>query len=528
VTRTNRLPRIAGALLLAIAFAAGIWFRFAGLARLPFWLDEAYSAYAADHGWYFLWHVVPTYETHPPFYYSLLHFWRGLFGDGTLALRIPGALCGVATIGAAAFAGRALAAALALRPHQRHWLVCAMAGLVALHPDLIAMSRDVRPYPVMALVYGAALIPLMRIAGARPALPHRPLAAYALCEALMLWLHSLGPLFAGAMGMALLAVIEMRRLDRRDWAWLAGSQVAAILVWLPAALILRDQAPTWIASTWLVFRPATLWQSLGLLYAAPPLRARWLGLLLALFGLALLVCDRRGRRIGFALGLLAIVPTAASLAITLAVSPVFLTRTLSAVALPALLVMTRGLALPGRMRFAMLLPLAALLWPMATVDRAILHAPPNEDWYGTIRWLAARARPGDELWAYPNESALPFVYAARDLGFGISIRAIPTIVPSIGARGMLPTGSRGVVSLYPDDIARLAASPQAQAPCTIWLLRTGPWTYDKGDAMLNALSRRREDVGDWEAEPIEIAGLRRAGGCPPSVPGRLAAAPATR
>ncbi len=70
----------------------------------PLWLDEAYSAYAAGKGFRFLWHVVPLYETHPPFYYTLLRLWTLGFGDGLMALRALGLLCGIATLAAAAVA----------------------------------------------------------------------------------------------------------------------------------------------------------------------------------------------------------------------------------------------------------------------------------------------------------------------------------------------------------------------------------------------------------------------------------------
>ena len=42
----------------------------------PLWLDEAYSAWFSAQSWHVLWTDVPTYETHPPFYYSLLKLWR--------------------------------------------------------------------------------------------------------------------------------------------------------------------------------------------------------------------------------------------------------------------------------------------------------------------------------------------------------------------------------------------------------------------------------------------------------------------
>src|SRR3569832_2211956 len=81
------------ALLGLIGLAVRAWH----IASEPFWLDEAYSAYAADKDWNFLLHVVPKFETHPPLYYSLMHIWAGLFGDGLLAMRMPGLLAGLAT-----------------------------------------------------------------------------------------------------------------------------------------------------------------------------------------------------------------------------------------------------------------------------------------------------------------------------------------------------------------------------------------------------------------------------------------------
>ena len=66
------------ALLGLIGLAVRAWH----IGSEPFWLDEAYSAYAADHDWSFLLHVVPRFETHPPFYYSLMHVWAQAFGDG--------------------------------------------------------------------------------------------------------------------------------------------------------------------------------------------------------------------------------------------------------------------------------------------------------------------------------------------------------------------------------------------------------------------------------------------------------------
>ncbi|WP_174286317.1 hypothetical protein, partial [Sphingomonas bacterium] len=57
----TRVGSVATAALLAAAAIAGLMLRYRGIADEPLWLDEAYSAFAADHGWRFLWRVVPKY-----------------------------------------------------------------------------------------------------------------------------------------------------------------------------------------------------------------------------------------------------------------------------------------------------------------------------------------------------------------------------------------------------------------------------------------------------------------------------------
>ena len=73
-------------------------FRVLGEIERPLWLDEAYSAWFSSRSWHVLWTEVPTYEPHPPFYYSLLKVWRALAGDSALALRSLSWLFAVAAI----------------------------------------------------------------------------------------------------------------------------------------------------------------------------------------------------------------------------------------------------------------------------------------------------------------------------------------------------------------------------------------------------------------------------------------------
>lgn len=513
-------PWLIAAILAAIAIvAAGLWFRAAHALRDPFWLDEAYSAYAAARGWHFLWHVVPLYETHPPFYYSLVRAWTLLAGDSLAGHRSLGLVCSAATLGVVIAIAREI---------SRRWpaafgtglpLMLAMLALAAFSPSLVEMAREVRPYPVMILVYAVtlwALLRLGRIAERDGRIARGPFAVYLCGLALMLWLHNLGPLYGAAIGLAFLALVARRGLPAKDWALFVIGHLLVALVWLPALLILADQAPMWVKSTWLKFSfDAMIWR-LALLWAAPGMIATVVGAVLGLGGFVAALRLREGWRLALALALLAGLPVALSILLSVLVTPVFIVRTMTPVAVPALVLLSIGaVGLVGEAlwlrlgRWALLAAFAILAIQMAILDKRARDGGPMQNWYGTVDWLAARYRPGDQLWAYPNEGALPFDYAVRDRGMHILTRPIPTAIPTLdgGPGAWNPTGSRGVFSLPPARLEAIARGGDGIR--TIWLLRLGANAYDKGDVLLHALERNRVRVGRWKSGPIEIIGLRR-------------------
>jgi mannosyltransferase len=327
-----------------------------------------------------------------------------------------------------------------------------------------------------------------------------PWAAYLLAQALLFWLHNLGALYVAGLGLGLLIMCGPLVLIRQHAKAFFLGHIAVLLVALPAFLILLDQAPTWTKSTWLSFDPANLPDKLLLIYGVPGLGGLLCALVLAGFAVW------RGGRVAGALAVIAAVPVILSLGLTLAIAPVFLPRTLVGVGVPFVLLIALGASTKGlmpRAAFGMLL----LLTVMRLV--AIQKLPPAENWYGATAWLKARVQPGDMIYAYPNEGALPLHYALRESGMTIPIRAIPEPVPSHDPTGWYPTGSRGVVSLPQARLEEIAGDPVSQRVPTIWLLRLGPGKYDPGDGFVKALSRGRTQVGLWHQEPIHIIGLRR-------------------
>jgi len=495
----------------AAAILAGALFRFHGAATYPLWLDEAYSAFAADHPFAFIWRMVPQYETHPPVYYSMVRLWGLLTGKGLLARRMLGLLCGLATVWVAGAVAARLGRQTRMGARERAWLAAGMLILVALQPLLLGMSRQVRPYPVMILVYALSLLPLLRLVAdgvARRSLSRAAIAGFFACEALMLWLHSLGPLFGLAMTLALAAAVLRPGLRRGDWVWLIAGQAIVGLLYLPAFLIMLHQARTWVKTGWVVFDPADVPSTVAQIWLDWNGWACLIGMALAVAGAALPLRRIGGVRLLGILLLMAGLPVLLSILLSATVSPVFLARTLSPAAIPALLLVALGLAWPGRGAWAALAGFVLVVGSMVGIDRELAKGGPPQDWYGALAWLEPRMAPGDVVWAYPNEGALPLAYALRDQGRTLPWRQVPAPMPALAAPGFHPTGSMGAVSLYPAQIDALVRTGEARRPPTIWLLRLSPELYDKGDAMLHALERERGEVGHFQSRQIDLIGLR--------------------
>jgi mannosyltransferase len=517
---SRRLPstrwQLAFVLLALGIIALGIGFRIWHLSANPLWLDEGYSAYAAAKGFDFLWHVVPLYETHPPFYYSLLRIWTLCFGDSVLALRSLGLLGGILTIGVCALAARELGKLLKLDQADHGMLILFATMLMALATLPIEMSRAVRPYALIILVYTSLIALVLRLArrtDSGQSLGSGAFVLYLVFLTLLLWLHNMGILYAAAVGMAFLTLCLRPSLSKRDWYALVAGHLAVFLLWLPALLILSGQAPTWIKSTWLTLPPGhrLIWY-VTRLFVVP----EGISLLAALFLIAMAWSSVRRAplklRVVGALSILMFLPVALSIGISLLVAPVFILRVLSAVAVPACLLFALApLSTSHLRRAAGLVALAILTVQLVISDIAYRQLPPPENWYGAVAWLHKRMQPGDVVFAYPNEGALPFRYAVRDKGLIMPTRPIPTDIPTLdgGPGAWNPTGSRGVFSLPPNRLKQIADEPASRAIPTIWLMRLGPWKYDPGDHFLHALLRSRVRVGRFAAPPLEIVGLRR-------------------
>ena len=499
---SKRLPLL---LCLTVVIAAALWFRIGGLTANPLWLDEAYSAYAADKGFGFIFNVLPGYETHPPFYSAVLSAWTDIVGNSITGFRSLGLFAGVALLALCWLASSEIARALKVDPR-----LCALAALALLtvSPPIVYITQLVRPYALMALAYLLGIWCVFALARDYRETGRLHLTlwlGYLSSLVLSIWLHNLGVLYVAALGLSLLTLIGPLRLIREQpRAFFIGHFIVALAV-LPAFLILLDQAPTWRQSTWLRFHWDGIDQTLYTIYGLSGFGAFVITALI--IGSAMFKSGSAERRTWFALLTLAFVPMIFSLLITLTIAPVFLARTLAPLSIGLILLVAAGAAIPSLLNRA---AFGALMLLTTVHMIALKQLGPTENWYGAVAWLKARVAPGDVVYAYPNEGALPLAYALRDKGIVLPIRPIPGAVPANDPTGWHPTGSRGVVSLPQYRLEAIAADAESRKIKTIWLLRLGAPTYDKRDGFLIALSRNRRLIGSWYQDPIDIIGLRQS------------------
>jgi mannosyltransferase len=473
------------------ALAVGLALRLLFLTRDSLWLDEAYSAYAASKPLSFIWTVTPTYETHPPFYYSLLHLWTRVFGDSLLSLRGLGALAGLLTLGTMWCIGRRLEAML---PNAPKIIAPSLLLVAALAPTLVRYSLEVRPYILIALGSAVGLLLLLRISerwhADRPRLDGWMLAWIATMS-LLAWLHTLGPIYVFSFGMALLLATVRADWRVRDWAVFALAHVAVMIVWLPSLRILLTQLADWQETGWLGFVPSALPSTLAITY----FENSWLGAVLTLVmagaGNRVLGAWGLSRRIRLALALAAILPVAIATLLSITVSPVLLPRTLIGCAVPVMIFVAAGFWYRPVWSLLVWRALAIAFLAISLIaSYAIAGHRRPQDWFEPARYLLANARPGDVILAYPNETALPLSRATKDLGRAIPMRSIPTDVPAPRGSGIARAGTSGTVAIPVEAMDRIVAGLTVPPGQTVYVGQLNLQIYDPQRDFQKALERR--------------------------------------
>jgi len=241
--------------LLAVTVIAAA-LRLSTLDLQSFWYDEAFTPVHVLHAslGVTLSSVAHTENT-PPLWYVLIWLWSRLFGTGMVALRLPSALAGIATVPVAWAIGAELAGRRA---------ALATAALVAVNPLFVWYSQEARAYALFVLVTAVALLCCLR--AEREPTPRR-LGAFAASAALALLTHYFAVFLVVPMALWLI-----RRRERLRAAAPAMAALAAVaLALLPLVAEQAGRGTQWIGAWALSSRLAAIPQYYLTGYSGAPL-----------------------------------------------------------------------------------------------------------------------------------------------------------------------------------------------------------------------------------------------------------------
>ena len=250
---SRRLPSwwvLAALLVLAAAL------RLSTLDLQSFWYDEAYTPVHVLHASLAatLRSVVHS-ENSPPLWYLIAWLDGRVLGDGEIALRLPSALAGIATVAVAWGIGRELAGARA---------AAACAALVAVNPLFVWYSQEARAYALFVLLSALAILCFLR---ARRQPTRGRIAAFALCGSLALLTHYFSVFLLVPMVLVLLA----DRATRRAALPAAGVMAAVGAGLLPLLVAQGGHNTQWIGRWALTSRLQAIPQYFLTGYSGAPL-----------------------------------------------------------------------------------------------------------------------------------------------------------------------------------------------------------------------------------------------------------------
>ncbi|HEV7710565.1 MAG TPA: glycosyltransferase family 39 protein [Asanoa sp.] len=227
--RPPRLPWWTQLLVFLVPVAIAFPVAWRGLGNRQLWYDEHATWHAATLSWGDLGTLLGNIDRVVALYYTFMHGWIGLFGDGPTALRLPSVLAIAIAAGATGLIGQRLLDAP----------TGVLAGaLFAVLPAVSRYAQEARPY-AFAIAGAAVATWLLLVALDRPRWPWWLL--YAFVVALTAYFHVVAVLVLAAH--AVLGWSRYRRSERdvRLWKALGALALIAALV-MPLAYAAKGQS----------------------------------------------------------------------------------------------------------------------------------------------------------------------------------------------------------------------------------------------------------------------------------------------
>ena len=476
---------------LALIVVAGGALRGFHLGTQPFWIDEMYSVWFSQRTWSELWTLVPSIETHPPLYYTLLKAWVWLLGDyREWWLRALSVLASVLCIPVA----YGVVTRMSVGAHRQRCGLAASAAL-ALNPVQIAYAQDARPYALLSLSVGLTLFGLAsfyatvtapvdagraRLAGASGAdgAETRLTATLVIAGALSaaLWLHNTTPiLFGPPVALMAIGIVCVSRRRWHDFAWLALAGFLALLVWSPNVMWLARNVTTLRHGFWLPPPTADdITTSLKKLfgYDNAVIEPRFLRVavnatIATVTALGIWKALKAAPHAAYAAIVLLCVPIAISVLVSWTVLPIFMTRTLIWVAFGQAAAWGWFIAL-GRpeslfARAGVLVAVAAIA--IVAFPALIRSQHTVERWPEAVR--ALRADDAALVVFVPNFLEFAMRWYGASPSANQEFLPMPAPFPAMG-RDAYPSGMRAEPGIDPTDVALLAR--HAAGKQRVWIV----------------------------------------------------------
>jgi uncharacterized membrane protein len=485
------------------------------------WLDEAFSVWLGNQSLGELFGWLVRVDQHPPLYYTLLHFWIGLFGDSAFAVRMLSALVGTLTIPVIYLLGKRLlgvsggllaAAVLTVSPfHVRFAQETRMYTLLTLNAALALLCLAILLTDPRATLdplgaqlgrywrtrRAAARLPL---SGARTDLAWLGLIVFTAATVLS---HNTAILFPVATNLFVLGFIFWRRrfppspvdgagfqpvpddLDDtylrppslRNWLL---AQAGTFLLWSPWLVAFVIQATGVYQEFW-IGKPTleTVAATIGVFFSAHlPLRVAFVAPVTLIFAALLVLGALHLRRAPATLAFLVVLiatPFVGELLVSLQ-RPIFYDRTLIWTTIPIFLLLAAGLL---RLRHApyVLATLGVIVAINAVSLREYYAHFEKEQWREAAAYVAENVHDDDLLIFNATWVQIPFDYYFDDADRPVEERGAPV---DLFDRGILePKMARS-------DLPRLRALVRGRD--RVWLIYSHNWYTDPQNLLPGALS----------------------------------------
>jgi hypothetical protein len=246
VNTKNKSPIFGLFLLLIISFALKIIF----VDKLSFWLDEAYTVWFTKKSWYELWFWVPSFESHPPFYYSLMKIWGLFFGglDG-----ISYRYASIIISGGVVFtAYKTLNLLIEYFDLERNKTLLVSFFIFLFNPILFWYSIEARPYILFVLCYGITFYGTIKILLSDNHEEKTPWIIFTIGATLTNWCHNLGPFYSAILFLVLFFnAFSHDKYSKRYILLFSLSTVIVTVLSIPLLILIFNQLKLWSSSTWI-------------------------------------------------------------------------------------------------------------------------------------------------------------------------------------------------------------------------------------------------------------------------------------